>query len=62
MRVVSRNASLLVLSNFFYVLCLFHWFGLALVFVTSAIVFVSMGDPFDSHVARIQSDVVSSKL
>ena len=62
MRVVSRNASLLVLSNFFYVLCVFHWFGLALVFVTSAIVFVSMGDPFASHVSRIQSDVVSIKL
>ena len=47
---------------FFYVLCVFHWFGVALVFVTSAIVFVSMGDPFASHVARIQSDVVSIKL
>ena len=46
----------------FYVLCVFHWFGVALVFVTSAIVFVSMGDPFASHVSRIQSDVVSIKL
>ena len=62
MRVVSRNASVLLLFNFFYVLCVFHWFGLAPVFVGSAIVFVSMGDLFDSHVARIQSDVVSSKL
>ena len=55
MRVVSRNASLLLLSNFSCVLFVFHWFGLAPQFVSSAIVFVPMGQAILSSLdSRIQ--------